>query len=425
MTLVDKSPTNIKLQGTIMSKRFLSPKTDGSSGISPSSLTAKSLLMRIRELGPAITARALEIETSRRIPADIIEALKRVGIFRMFVPRSYGGLELDLPAGLEILVELAKIDSSVGWNAMTSSNGSLFAPFLPQQTYERIYQNGPDVIFGGASQPAGTAEEARAGERLVSGCWPFSSGCQYADWIAGFCVSICDGKPLLSEAGRPLIQAAWLPAREWQIEDSWYAAGLKGTGSHHVVLKNKLVPVSNFSDLERGAPFLSGPLCVALPQFLPLLHAAIALGTAEAVVSNLIDLASTGRRQVQSPVPMRESEIFQFELGRVVADLRAARALFEAQSASHWRHAVAGTCFGEAQLAESSQAAVWTTTTCVSVADACFALAGGSAVYENSPLQRRLRDLHVAGQHARLQQRHYVSAGQQLLVRRGEILAAT
>src|SRR5215467_13954336 len=243
-----------------MSKGFHLPKTKyAASGISPSSLTADSLLRAFQELGPAITARALEIETSRRIPADIVDGLKRAGIFRMFVPRSYGGLELDLPTGLEILVELAKIDSSVGWNAMTSSNGSLFAPFLPQQTYETIYQNGPDVIFAGATQPAGTVEEARADGRLVSGCWPFASGCQYADWIAGFCVLVSDGKPLLSEAGRPRIQAAWLPAREWQIEDTWHTAGLRGTGSHHVVLKNKLVPVANFSDLERGAPFLSGP----------------------------------------------------------------------------------------------------------------------------------------------------------------------
>src|SRR5499427_10085742 len=179
-----------------MSKRFLSPKPKhASSGISPLSVTAKFLLRAIQELRSVIAERALEIETSRRIPADIVEMLKRAGIFRMFVPRSYGGLELDLPEGLEILVELAKIDSSVGWNAMTSSNGSLFAPFLPRQTYETIYQNGPDVIFGGASQPVGTAEEARAGGRLVSGRWPFSSGCQYADWITGLCVSTSNGKP--------------------------------------------------------------------------------------------------------------------------------------------------------------------------------------------------------------------------------------
>jgi len=185
-----------------------------------------------------------------------------------------------------------------------------------------------------------------------------------------------------------------------------------------------MVPASHFADLERGVPFVPGPLYVALPQFLPLLHAAIAVGMAEGIVDDLIELAADGRRQMQSLMSMRDSEVFQFELGRVVADLRAARAFFQAQSASHWQHAVAGTLKGEALLAESTQAAIWTTTTCVRIADACFALAGGSAVYESSPLQRRLRDLHVAGQHVRLQQRHYASAGRQLLTQRDNVAVA-
>ena len=109
----------------------------------------------------------------------------------------------------------------------------------------------------------------------------------------------------------------------------------------------------------------------------------------------------------------------------MVADLRAAQAFLRAQSASHWHDAVAGKLKGAARLAEATQAAIWTTTTCVRVADACFALAGGSAVYESSPLQQRLRDLHVVAQHARLQQRHYVSAGQLLLTRRGVAAAAS
>src|SRR5262249_40356149 len=151
-------------RGKIMSTHFLSPDSKrASSGMSPSARTAQSLLTAIHNLAPGITKRAAEIEASRRIPAYIVEALKSTGIFRMFVPRNYGGLELDLPAGLEVLGELAKIDGSVGWAAMTSSCGSLFAPYLPQQTYETIYRNGPDVIFAGATQPAGTAQEAGAG----------------------------------------------------------------------------------------------------------------------------------------------------------------------------------------------------------------------------------------------------------------------
>ena len=110
-------------------------------------------------------------------------------------------------------------------------------------------------------------------------------------------------------------------------------------------------------------------------------------------------------------MPMRESEIFQFELGRISADLGAARAFLQAQTASHWHHALAGTLRDEALFTQGTQTGIWVATTCVRVADACFALAGGSAVYESSPLQRRLRDLHTAAQHAVIQQRHYVAAG--------------
>ena len=194
-----------------MSTRVLSPDSKrASSGTSPSVNTAQSLLTAIHDLAPSITERAAEIEASRRIPAGIIEALKSAGVFRMFVPRSYGGLELDLPAGLEVLSELAKIDGSVGWTAMTSSCGSLFAPYLPQQTYETIYRNGPDVIFAGATQPVGTAEETGAGAWQVSGRWPFASGCQHADWIAGFCVAIAQANNPLSEGApaAPLVAAA-------------------------------------------------------------------------------------------------------------------------------------------------------------------------------------------------------------------------
>jgi alkylation response protein AidB-like acyl-CoA dehydrogenase len=112
---------------------------------------------------------------------------------------------------------------------------------------------------------------------------------------------------------------------------------------------------------------------------------------------------------------MRDSEPFQGELGRVAAELRAARAFLEGQAASHWRHALAGTLKDEALLTQSTQTAIWLATTCVRPADACFAVGGSSALYETSPLQRRLRDLHTAVQHFSAQPRQYVRAGKLLL----------
>ena len=69
------------------------------------------------------------------------------------------------------------------------------------------------------------------------------------------------------------------------------------------------------------------------------------------------------------------------------------------------------------RVAEQRQAASWIAATCVRVAEGCFELAGSRAVYESSPLQRRLRDLRVAAQHAAVHPRHYASAGAAVLER--------
>ena len=83
------------------------------------------LLDEIRKLAPDIASRAAEIEAGHRIPRDIIEALRSIGVFGLFVPRSHGGFELELPWGLEIIRSLGRIDSSVGWNVMTSAVAAL------------------------------------------------------------------------------------------------------------------------------------------------------------------------------------------------------------------------------------------------------------------------------------------------------------
>lgn len=379
--------------------------------------TANRLLANIRELAPSIISRAAEIEAGRQMPPDLVGALRSIGVYRMFVPQSYGGLELDLPAGLEIIRALGRIDGSVGWIAMIGSGHGIWAPLLPRNTYKQVYQNGPDVIIAGSTQPLGTAE-ATASDWRVNGSWAFASGCQHADWMFGFCVMTEGGKPLpgpASEGGLPLVRGFFLQARDWQIEDTWYVAGLKGTGSHHITLRDKLVSAENFFDLKNGIPCLPGPLYQAVRQFLPLMHGATSVGIAEGALDELVELVHTGRHQLQAAVPMRDSETFQGELGRVAAELRAAQAFLQVQAASHWRHALAGTLKDEAFLTESTQTAIWLATTCVRAVDACFALGGGSALYETSPLQRRLRDVHVAAQHFVAQQRHYVGAGKLLL----------
>jgi alkylation response protein AidB-like acyl-CoA dehydrogenase len=375
------------------------------------------LLADIKQLASRISPRATEIESDRRMPPDLIEALKSIGVFRMFVPRSHGGLELDLPTALKAIRALARIDGSVGWTVMVACGCDVIAASLPRDTYEQIYEAGPDTILAGAAQPVGTAEETVAGWR-VNGRWPFASGCQHADWMFGLCVVTKDGKPMTNstgEAGPPMLRGCFLPAKAWQIEDTWHVAGLRGTGSHHIALRHAVVPAANFFDLVGGTPCLPGPLYQAALQLLPLLHGASSVGIAEGALDELVALANTGHQQLRAAVPMRDSETFQGELGRVSAEIRAARAFLEIQAVSHWRHAVVGTLKNEVLLTQVTQTAIWLATTCVDAVDACFALGGSSALYETSPLQRRLRDVHTAAQHAAAQQRHYVGAGKLLL----------
>jgi len=375
----------------------------------------KDMLVGIQQLAPEIKARAAEIEAARRVSPDLVERLRSIGIFRMFVPRSHGGLELDFPAGLEVIKALARLDGSIGWIATVAGASSLFVAASPPDLYKRIYQDGPDTAICGSSQPGGTAERVADGYR-VKGRWPFASGCTHADWIGGFCIVTENGKPVPGPHGKPQLRVVVLPARDWEIEDTWHAAGLKGTGSHHVTLKETLVPEADFIDLDAG-PRQPGPLYQALRQWLPLVHGAFSVGVAEGTVDDLLALAGTGRQQLYAAVPMRESETFQYDLGRISANLAAAQAFQEVQAASHWRHALAGVLNDEDLLIEGARSATWLATTCVGIADACFALAGSSAVYDSSPLQRRLRDLHVAAQHAHAQQRQYVDVGKLALRR--------
>ena len=229
------------------------------------------------------------------------------------------------------------------------------------------------------------------------------------------------GKPLpgpAGDGGPPMVRGVALPAPDWLIEDTWHVAGLKGTGSHHITLKEKVVPESHFFDIAGGA-CEPGPLYRGLMPILSLLHGTFAVGMAEGALDDVVAMAGTGRQQLRAAVPMRESETFQLELGRVAADVRAMRAFHQVQVASHWRHALAGTSSGDARYVENTQAGVWLATTGARAVDTCFALGGGAALYETSPLQRRLRDMHAAAQHAAIQQRHYVGAGKLLLAEHG------
>jgi alkylation response protein AidB-like acyl-CoA dehydrogenase len=374
---------------------------------------AVRLLAALRDLGPELAARAEEIEQGRRVPRDIADRLRHLGLFRTLMPRSHGGLELSVPEVIPMLETLAAADSSVGWVAMIGVVSQTFCSRLSSATFDRIYRDDPDAMVIGAGTPAGTAEPIDGGYR-VSGRWPFASGCQNAQWIIGHCVISRDGQPEMTEHG-PITKFVIAPAEHWRIEETWDGSGLSGSGSHHIVLDNVEVPEAAAFDLFHGPSNVPGPLESSLAPFVPSLHAAVAVGIASAAVSDLVTMAGGGRRQLFATTDLRDSPVFQHEIGRLDAELRAARALTWTQAEQQWRRAVEGTLDDRFDFAEGLQGSAWIHAACTNVVSGCYTVAGSSAVLNSSPLQRRLRDIHAARQHVFAHERHYAHAGKNAL----------
>jgi indole-3-acetate monooxygenase len=384
---------------------------------SPDEATLDQVLSRIAALAPMVARLVPDIEQGRRLPAELVSALRSARIYSMLVPRRYGGLELDPKSAFRAVSALARLDGSVGWNALIGHIGALIPFLVSPALCEQIYQDGKDHILAGSSQPVGTAERVPGGWK-VTGVWPFASGCQNAEWIGGACVMMEGGSPIdASHEPGPMIRFFLMPAEHWEIRDTWHTFGLRGTGSHHIALTDVFVPDENFFEFPFGASFAPDPIFARFPRVLFLAHAVVAVGIAEGAIMDLVELARTGVKQLFMTTPLAETERFKEGLARLDAELMAARALLDAQITSVWRDSERAPAKGLADVAEQLQAAIWITAACVRVAEGCFELAGSRAVYESSPLQRRVRDLRVAAQHVAVHPRQYVSAGAAVLAR--------
>jgi alkylation response protein AidB-like acyl-CoA dehydrogenase len=155
---------------------------------------AKTLLDSIRDLAPSISERSAEIDADRRLPLDLLAQLTSAGCFRMFVPKSHGGLDLDFPASMEIIETLAAANGSIGWVVMIGCETPMLLALLSRKRFDQLYAGGPDVIIAGGFAPRGQAEVIDQGYR-VSGRWGFASGCQHSQWLFGNCVVMENGNP--------------------------------------------------------------------------------------------------------------------------------------------------------------------------------------------------------------------------------------
>jgi indole-3-acetate monooxygenase len=370
-----------------------------------------TVLDDVRNLRDDIQRRRDEIERDRALPADLLSQLSRAGCFRMTLPKSYGGEGLTLLQTTYVLAELARADASVGWTAMIAAAPPVIASYFPAETYDEVYRAGPDTLMRGAIAPKGVAIPADGGY-VVSGQWPFASGSFPFQWVACNSVVLADGQPRIGPMGVPETRLALLPAEQVDFLDTWHVVGLRGTASHDFVVHEQFVPESRAIDVFASRSCLAGPFSgLPIRGALAPTHAAVALGTAQGALDDVCTLAATKRSAMNPSLLLAGDPVFQYRVGEAAMRLEAGAALLEKQTEQAWAKAADGADLTPVESVTLRATAGYVTAECVKVVDEAYTLAGSSSLYETSPLQRRLRDIHTATQHVAASAEPYPTLG--------------
>ncbi len=329
-------------------------------------------------------------------------------MFKLFVPARYGGAEVSAAEGLAVMEELAAHDASTGWCVMIAMTTGFIAGFLPTEHAAEVY--GPaGAITGGLAAPMGRGKRVHQGGVEVDGRWQWGSGVAHCTAIGGGCV--VEGR----DGERPTAKFVLFDREDVEILDTWYVAGLKGTGSTDYEVRGAFVPDGRWFALAGAVPREEGPLYrFSFFGLLALGVSSIALGLARRSIEELVALAATKRPQGSSR-PLAERAPVQADVAIAEASLWSARAFVADAVGDAWTTVLEGDPVSDEQRRVVRLAATHAMTTGAQVVDRMYTAAGGAAVYEDSALQRILRDVHVATQHAITSPRTFELAGRMRL----------
>ncbi|MET0926191.1 MAG: acyl-CoA dehydrogenase family protein [Solirubrobacterales bacterium] len=349
------------------------------------------------ELAPRAAELAPEAERERRVGAAFSSELAAAGLYRACVPASLGGGEAPPRELLGAIEALATGDGAAGWCVAVCATAGMLAAYLEPERAAEVYGN-PDAVAGGVFAPSGRA--SADGDKLtVSGRWRFASNVANCDWLMGGCVVHDGERPRSLERGRPDVRLMLMPAAAVEVIDTWSVSGLRATGSHDIAVDGLELPAARSASLITDSPREPGPL-YAFPPFglLAAAIAAVALGIARGALDDLGALAGA-KTPTLSTRKLAERAATQSGLARAEATLGGSRALLLETVDRAWDAARAGGAIPIDLRARLRLAATHAVESSADAVDRAWSLAGGSAIYETGPLERRFRDVHAATQH--------------------------
>lgn len=335
-----------------------------------------SLLDGALALAPEAGRRSPQADMDLRVADEVVDALVRAGFCRHLVPVRWGGVPGSYAELVAAIAVVGEACASAAWIASLLAYTARFAAYLPLEGQAEVWAKGPDTRI--ISSFVGEAQGVPVpGGWLVSGKWRYASGVEHSDWALVMIPGARDGEELV----------AAVPRREYDIENTWSAVGMRGTGSHSLRLSEAFVPGTRtfpMKNLLAGTRVVSEERRHALPLFAVngLTFSAPILGAARGALE-------TAARQLER---VDHSRLVAF--ARAAAEIDAAQLLLDRV----------------ARAADEGTPEAWTVTRgrrdaalaaelLTAAVDRLFAAAGTSGQAIHDPLQRIWRDVHCAASH--------------------------
>ncbi len=370
-------------------------------GISGDSRALRAELVgRAREIVPVLAANAARTEADRRVAEENITLIDEAGLFAIMKPKRFGGFETDFRTKLEVSRELARGCGSTAWATTLMNVCSWFGGLFPDRAQRDVWESAPGHRIAGVLAPSAEATKVDGGYR-VSGRWGWASGCLHAQWAEL-------GIPVPNEHGEVVDQGLVLiPMSDLSIDDTWFVAGMRGTGSNTLVATDVYVPDHRVISLPaaigghygtehtderlyRSAFIPAAALVLAGPQ----------LGLAAAALELVLEKApkrsiSYTFYETQTEAPTVQLAVAEAAMLIDSAHLHAYRAAADIDAAAE--AGVYPEYHARARVRADTGWAIQQAREAIRVLVSAH---GASGFAETSPLQRIWRDSEVASRHA-------------------------
>jgi indole-3-acetate monooxygenase len=367
---------------------------------------------RVRALATEIAAASEETERERRVPDALMAELQKMGLFRLLLPRPFGGEEVDPITFIRVIEEVAKHDASTAWCMGQNGVTAMVAAFLEPAVAQEIWGRDPRAILAWGPGPGSKAVAVEGGYR-VTGSWAFASGGRHATWFGGYCtIHNPDGTPRLNAGGAPLTRTMLFPASEAPMKDIWHVIGLKGTGSDAFAVTDLFVPQKHsfqrddMSERKYRKPLYLFPTNSIFSGA----FSCCAMGIARAMQDAFLTLA---REKTPRGFKHRlaENAVVQSRLAEAEARLASARLFVMKAFEEAWRDVLATGTLPLERRITIRLAATHAIQQAKTVVDNAYELAGATAVFASSPFERRFRDMHTVAQQLQGRFSHFETVG--------------